>query len=298
MLSAYIRYAALNPYWYVPSDLAWEDVGQWVKKYGQGYFDRMGYEQVSDWSDNPQILDATKIDWDAVRDGTSKIFLRQKPGPDNFMGRMKFMFPNEFGVYLHDNPRRELFEKQVRYYSGGCVRLEDAARLGKWLFGHDLDWKSAGVRAAGDAREARPGLHHLPDGDAAGRWYDRLLQGRIRPRHGAAGDPVVEHRRNGRRPLGLAPPPVREIGDVLRDCAPLRVAGGSEAHEAHRQLANEAVDRRIAARPCDPAVCDASVRPERGLSLPRGRLVSRSPPSSRYSELGMLLTSRAGVKRE
>ena len=72
MLSAYIRYAALNPYWYVPSDLAWEDVGQWVKKYGQSYFDRMGYEQVSDWSDNPQILDATKIDWDAVRDGRSR----------------------------------------------------------------------------------------------------------------------------------------------------------------------------------------------------------------------------------
>ena len=146
MLSAYVRYAALNPYWYVPSDLAWEDVGQWVKKYGQSYFDRMGYEQVSDWSDDPQILDATKIDWDAVRDGTSKIYLRQKPGPDNFMGRMKFMFPNQFGVYLHDNPRRELFEKQVRYYSGGCVRLEDAARLGRWLFGHDLDWKSAGVQ--------------------------------------------------------------------------------------------------------------------------------------------------------
>ena len=145
MLSAYVRYAALNPYWYVPSDLAWEDVGQWVKKYGQSYFDRMGYEQVSDWSDNPQILDPTKIDWDAVRDGTSKIYLRQKPGPQNFMGRMKFMFPNQFGVYLHDNPRRELFEKQVRYYSGGCVRLEDAARLGKWLFGHDLDWQSAGT---------------------------------------------------------------------------------------------------------------------------------------------------------
>jgi murein L,D-transpeptidase YcbB/YkuD len=145
MLSAYVRFAALNPYWYVPSDLAWEDVGQWVKKYGQSYFDRMGYEQVSDWSDNPQILDPTKIDWDGVHDGTSKIFLRQKPGPQNFMGRMKFMFPNQFGVYLHDNPRRELFEKQVRYYSGGCVRLEDAARLGHWLFGHDLDWKSAGT---------------------------------------------------------------------------------------------------------------------------------------------------------
>jgi murein L,D-transpeptidase YcbB/YkuD len=145
MLTAYIRFAALNPYWYVPPDLAWEDVGQWVKKYGQGYFDRMGYEQVSDWNDNPQILDPTKIDWDAVRDGKVQIYLRQKPGPENFMGRMKFMFPNKFGVYLHDNPRRDLFLKSVRYYSGGCVRLEDAARLGRWLFGHDLDWQSAGT---------------------------------------------------------------------------------------------------------------------------------------------------------
>jgi murein L,D-transpeptidase YcbB/YkuD len=145
MLTAYIRFAALNPYWYVPPDLAWEDVGQWVKKYGQGYFDRMGYEQVSDWNDNPQILDPTKIDWDAVRTGKTQIFLRQKPGPENFMGRMKFMFPNKFGVYLHDNPRRDLFLKSTRYYSGGCVRLEDAARLGRWLFGRDLDWQSAGT---------------------------------------------------------------------------------------------------------------------------------------------------------
>jgi murein L,D-transpeptidase YcbB/YkuD len=145
MLAAYIRYAALNPYWYVPSDLAWDDVGQWVKKYGFGYFERMGYEQVSDWSKNPQILDATKIDWDAVRDGKTEVLLRQNPGPENFMGRIKFMFPNQFGVYLHDNPRRELFEKSSRYFSGGCVRLEDAWRLSKWLFHRDLTWQGAGT---------------------------------------------------------------------------------------------------------------------------------------------------------
>ena len=145
MLAAYIRYAALNPYWYVPSDLAWEDVGQWVKKYGFSYFQRMGYEEVSDWSRNPQILDATKIDWDAVRDGKVQIMLRQNPGPNNFMGRIKFMFPNQFGVYLHDNPRRELFEKSVRYFSGGCVRLEDAWRLSKWLFHRELTWEGHGT---------------------------------------------------------------------------------------------------------------------------------------------------------
>ena len=145
MMAAYIRYAALNPYWYVPPDLAWDDVGQWVKKFGFSYFQRMGYEQVSDWSKDPQILDATKIDWDAVRAGKQQVLLRQNPGPNNFMGRIKFMFPNQFGVYLHDNPRRELFEQQVRYFSGGCVRLEDAWRLSKWLFHRDLTWEGAGT---------------------------------------------------------------------------------------------------------------------------------------------------------
>jgi murein L,D-transpeptidase YcbB/YkuD len=145
MLSAFIRYAALNPYWYVPPDLAGEDVGQFVVKQGLGYLDKMGYQVVSDWSDNPAIIDPATVDWKGVVDGKVEVRIRQKPGPQNFMGRMKFMFPNKFGVYLHDNPRRELFLKAARYYSGGCVRLEDAARLGRWLFGRDLDWQTAGA---------------------------------------------------------------------------------------------------------------------------------------------------------
>jgi murein L,D-transpeptidase YcbB/YkuD len=145
MLTAYIRYAALNPYWYVPSDLAGEDVGQYVVKYGLKYLDDYGYEIVSDWTRTPTIIDPKTIDWQGVVDGKVDVMIRQKPGPKNFMGRMKFMFPNTFGVYLHDNPRRELFLKSTRYFSGGCVRLEDAARLGRWLFGRDLDWQTAGT---------------------------------------------------------------------------------------------------------------------------------------------------------
>lgn len=149
MLAAYIRYAALNPYWYVPSDLAGEDVGQYVVKFGLKYLDDYGYEVVSDWTRDPTIIDPKTIDWKGVVSGSVKdIMIRQKPGPKNFMGRMKFMFPNQFGVYLHDNPRRELFKEASRYFSGGCVRLEDAARLGHWLFGRDLDWQSAGTEEA------------------------------------------------------------------------------------------------------------------------------------------------------
>ena len=93
----------------------------------------------------PTVIDPKTIDWQGVTDGKVEVMIRQKPGPKNFMGRIKFMFPNQFGVYLHDNPRRELFEKSVRYFSGGCVRLEDAWRLSRWLFHRELTWEGHGT---------------------------------------------------------------------------------------------------------------------------------------------------------
>ncbi len=174
MLAAYIRYAALNPYWYVPPDLAWEDVGRYVVK-DPGYFDRMGYEEVSDWSKTAQVLDASKIDWKGVQDGSVQVLLRQKPGPENFMGRIKFMFPNQFGVYLHDNPRRNLFKESVRYFSGGCVRLEDAWRLERWLFHRELTWEGHGTEEPVMLDQPVPVyityLTAVPDGQAIA-YYD------------------------------------------------------------------------------------------------------------------------------
>jgi len=145
MMAAYVRFASLNPYWYVPPDLAAERIAPKVVKQGLKYLDELGYKVLSDWTPNAQMIDPKTIDWKAVADGKVEVLMRQDPGPHNSMGRMKFMFPNEAGVYLHDNPERELFTEASRLYSGGCVRLEDAPRLGHWLFGRDLDWESAGT---------------------------------------------------------------------------------------------------------------------------------------------------------
>jgi murein L,D-transpeptidase YcbB/YkuD len=188
MLAAYIRYAALNPYWYVPSDLAGEDVGQYVVKFGLKYLDDYGYEVVSDWTPNPTIIDPKTVDWKGVVDGKVDVMIRQRPGPKNFMGRMKFMFPNLFGVYLHDNPRRDLFLKSARFFSGGCVRLEDAARLGRWLFGRDLDWQSAGIEQPVPLAQPVPVyityLTAMPDGTSIA-YYDDVY-GRDAPKLAAA----------------------------------------------------------------------------------------------------------------
>jgi murein L,D-transpeptidase YcbB/YkuD len=145
MITAYVRFAALNPYWYVPPDLAAERIAPKVINQGLKYLDELGYQVLTDWEEYPTIVDPKTIDWKAVADSKVEVRIRQLPGPHNSMGRMKFMFPNEAGIYLHDNPERELFSEASRLYSGGCVRLEDAARLGRWLFGHDLEWEGAGT---------------------------------------------------------------------------------------------------------------------------------------------------------
>ena len=143
MMAAHVRFAALNPYWYVPPDLAAERIAPNVQKRGLKYLNELGYEVMSAWDDNAEVIDPLTIDWAKVASGEVEVLIRQKPGPHNSMGRMKFMFPNEAGIYLHDNPERQLFEEASRFYSGGCVRLEDAARLGEWLFGRELEWEGA-----------------------------------------------------------------------------------------------------------------------------------------------------------
>lgn len=135
MMAAFVRYAALNPYWYVPPDLAADRIAKGVLRQGVGYLKAGGYEVLSGWDDGARPIDPATVDWENVAAGKVDLPVRQVPGPENMMGEMKFMFPNRFGVYLHDTPEKGLFRLADRRRSSGCVRLEDAPRLARWLFG-------------------------------------------------------------------------------------------------------------------------------------------------------------------
>jgi len=138
MMSAFIRYTALNPYWNSPPDITARRLAPTILKEGRAYFRNRGYELLSDWTDHAKVIDPMSIDWRAVRAGTIQARLRQKPGPANSMGRMKFMFPNKQGIWLHDTPEKEVLEEAARLQSNGCVRLEDAPRFARWLHGRTL----------------------------------------------------------------------------------------------------------------------------------------------------------------
>ena len=136
MITSVIWYATLNPYWHVPDHMAKKIIAPRAAKEGEAYLKRGGYEVVSDWN-GTQVIPASSVDWKGVAAGTIQVKIRQLPGPTNGMGKMKFNFANPEGIYLHDTPNKALFAQSNRALSNGCIRLEDAKRLGRWLLGRD-----------------------------------------------------------------------------------------------------------------------------------------------------------------
>jgi murein L,D-transpeptidase YcbB/YkuD len=138
LMSGFIRYAILNPYWNIPPDLVRKKIADNVVDKGLGYLAAGGYEVLSGWDDDARVVDPGTVDWQAVAAGRRDVRVRQRPGGSNFMGKVKFEFPNDLGIYLHDTPEKNLMLKDERQFSSGCVRLQDAPRLGRWLFGKAL----------------------------------------------------------------------------------------------------------------------------------------------------------------
>ena len=138
-----INYETLNPYWHVTPELAKAIIAPRVLKDGDAYLKMQGYEVVSGWGPGAQVLSPDSVDWKAVAAGESQIYVRQRPGPANSLGHFKFDLPNGEGIYLHDTPKKELFAQDDRRVSHGCVRLEDAQRLARWLLGKDPPAASA-----------------------------------------------------------------------------------------------------------------------------------------------------------
>jgi murein L,D-transpeptidase YcbB/YkuD len=136
-LKSVINYETLNPYWHLTADLAKTLIAPRVLKDGNAYLTDRGYQIVSAFGPDARVLSPDSVDWKAVAAGNAQVYVRQLPGPANSLGRFKFDLPNGDGIYLHDTPKKELFAQDERNLSHGCVRLEDAERLARWLLGKD-----------------------------------------------------------------------------------------------------------------------------------------------------------------
>lgn len=137
MIASVMYYITYNPYWHAPDHLVRKTIAPNVIHLGLSYFKSHKYSVIDEWSENPTVIDPTTIDWKAAAAGTLHLKIRQGPGPLNSMGILKFPFPNPEDIYLHDTPDHAKFALADRNLSNGCVRVEDAKRLGRWLLGSD-----------------------------------------------------------------------------------------------------------------------------------------------------------------
>ena len=130
-----------QPYWNVTPNITLREV---IPKAARdpSYLARNDYEVVRGDGDDAPVASAALLTPEAVRAG--RVRVRQRPGERNALGRAKFIFPNAYNVYLHDTPQRTLFERDVRAFSHGCIRVEKPAELASWVLG----WDSARVADA------------------------------------------------------------------------------------------------------------------------------------------------------
>ena len=128
-----LSHMILNPFWNVPVSIARKDLLPKQQK-DPAYFTTANIRVYSNHNRNAGAIDPDTIDWHAIKKGFPYV-LRQDPGVGNALGRIKFMFPNPFNIYLHDTPSKSLFQKDVRTFSSGCIRLEKPLELAAFALG-------------------------------------------------------------------------------------------------------------------------------------------------------------------
>ncbi len=150
VFKARMTYLEFNPTWTVPPTILREDLLPEIRR-DPSVLQRRNMS-VLDYQG--QRVDPASIDWQAMTPRSFPYMIRQNPGPENALGRVKFMFPNPYAVYMHDTPARGLFSKAERSASSGCIRLERPFELAGILLS-GTQWDTAGIEqvlASGNTR--------------------------------------------------------------------------------------------------------------------------------------------------
>jgi murein L,D-transpeptidase YcbB/YkuD len=138
VFQAEITYITFNPTWTVPPTILKQDVIPKIQN-DPGY---LAANRIRVLDREGNVLSPSSVDWSNPRG----ISLRQDAGPDSSLGQVVIRFPNDYAIYLHDTPHRELFAKTVRATSSGCIRVENPLQLVELLFNDPVRWNSAGIQ--------------------------------------------------------------------------------------------------------------------------------------------------------
>lgn len=142
-----LRHVVFNPYWVVPPGILYKEIIPGVLK-NPNYLKKHNMEIVDR---NGKVISSSSVSWSKYEERGFPYTIRQKPGNDNSLGKVKFLFPNSYSIYLHDTPSRSLFKEEKRAFSHGCVRVGDPEKLANYLLSKE-GWTPEEVK-----KELKPG---------------------------------------------------------------------------------------------------------------------------------------------
>lgn len=145
-----MKYVIFRPYWNVPLSIQLAELVPKIRK-DRAYLAKHGFEVVNK---RDQVVSTGVVSdslFQQLRSG--ELGIRQRPGGENALGLVKFLFPNEYNVYLHGTPAQELFKKARRDFSHGCIRVEDPLALAEWVLRDKPEWTADRIKAAMDGTE-------------------------------------------------------------------------------------------------------------------------------------------------
>lgn len=168
-----MRYVIFRPYWNVPPGILRSETLPEIEKDPEGYLARNDMEIVQGQGDDAKPVAPTPDNIKLLSRGQLRV--RQRPGPRNSLGLVKFMFPNDENVYLHSTPAQELFNRNKRDFSHGCVRVEHPIDLGVWVLRDVPGWDRE--RIVNAMREGKPTRVNLPRPLAVILFYTTAIAG-------------------------------------------------------------------------------------------------------------------------
>lgn len=154
VFSSPLDHLVFNPDWNIPTLIALQDILPKARK-DPAYLSREKIRVFESWGRDAAELDPSGIDWTQVTDQNFRYKLKKDPGAHNDLGRIKFVFPNKFAVYLHDTPSKRLFERSMRGFSSGCIRIEKPLDLAEYVLKDSPEWSRDAVIAAIDSGTLR-----------------------------------------------------------------------------------------------------------------------------------------------
>jgi murein L,D-transpeptidase YcbB/YkuD len=147
----------VNPFWHVPASIVTNEMLPEIRQNPYGYFAKRGYQVLAKAGGKMRVVDPDSIDWWMVNPRSVQI--RQVPGDANALGRIKFMFPNQHSVYLHDTPTKKLFQRDHRAFSHGCVRVDNPLDFADAILKVAApEWNSGRLEALYGGKEQRINL--------------------------------------------------------------------------------------------------------------------------------------------